>query len=148
MNERVTLCSATLGEDGKREPPLGPLYIAGALESLGVEVDFRDYQLAPGADGFSSRHLAEFLGDHAEIVAVSCFVDMLPVVIDATRRLREANPETTIVLGGPGPSASADRILESIPGSTPWSGARGKRPSPNGGSEGGPVGTTWNRSRA
>ena len=47
MNELVTLCSATLGEDGKHEPPLGPLYVAAALERLGARVDFRDYQLAP-----------------------------------------------------------------------------------------------------
>ena len=32
MVQSVTLCSATLGEDGRREPPLGPLYIAAALE--------------------------------------------------------------------------------------------------------------------
>lgn len=115
MYESITLCSATLGEDGKREPPLGPLYIAGALERLGVSVEFRDYQLAPDADGFSGRRLADFLADHAEIVAVSCFVDMLPVVIDATRILREESPDTTIILGGPGPSASADRILELYP---------------------------------
>jgi anaerobic magnesium-protoporphyrin IX monomethyl ester cyclase len=115
MNESVTLCSATLGEDGKREPPLGPLYIAAALERLGARVDFRDYQLAPEADCFSGERLADFLANHAEIVAVSCFVDMLPVVIDATRMLREENPDTTIILGGPGPSASADRILELYP---------------------------------
>ena len=36
MNELVTLCSATLGEDGN-EPPLGPLYVAAALERLGAE---------------------------------------------------------------------------------------------------------------
>ena len=115
MNESVTLCSATLGEDGKHEPPLGPLYVAAVLERLGARVDFRDYQLAPEADCFSGRRLADFLANHAKIVAVSCFVDMLPVVIDATRMLCEDNPDTTIILGGPGPSASADRILELYP---------------------------------
>ncbi len=115
MTERLTLCSATLGEDGKREPPLGPLYIAAALEALGVEVDFRDYQLQPDADSFSSETLAGFLEGHAPVVAISCFVGMLPVVVAATRRLKVRRPGTRFVLGGPGPSGSADRLLELYP---------------------------------
>lgn len=115
MAEAVTLCSATLGEDGRREPPLGPLYIAAALEDLGVEVDFRDVQLEAGAHGFSGEPLARFLAGHADIVAISCFVDMLPAVVDATRRLHELRPDTRFLLGGPGPTASARRILEAYP---------------------------------
>jgi anaerobic magnesium-protoporphyrin IX monomethyl ester cyclase len=112
---RITLCSATLGEDGCTEPPLGPLYVAAALEGAGVEVDFRDFQLAPGAHGFSGRPLAAFLADHARIVAISCFVDMLPAVVDATRRLYRARPDTVVVLGGPGPTAHARPLLETYP---------------------------------
>src|SRR3954469_22021619 len=109
---RVTLCSATLGEDGVCEPPLGPLYIAAALEDCGVEVDFRDFQLDPEGHGFSGDRLAAFLAGHAEVVAISCFVDMLPAVVDATRRLHQARPDTVFVLGGPGPTAAARRLLE------------------------------------
>ena len=113
--QAVTLCSATLGEDGRREPPLGPLYIAAALEEVGVEVDFRDFQVEEGAHGFSGEPLARYLTGHEEIVAISCFVDMLPAVIDATRRLHQARPDTRFLLGGPGPTASARRILEAYP---------------------------------
>ena len=111
----VTLCSATLGEDGICEPPLGPLYIAAALEELGVAVDFRDFQLDPEAHGFSGARLADYLSGHASVVAISCFVDMLPAVVDATRQLHDARPDTLFVLGGPGPTASAVRILEEYP---------------------------------
>jgi radical SAM superfamily enzyme YgiQ (UPF0313 family) len=111
----ITLCSATLSEDGRFEPPLGPLYIAAALESVGVEVDFRDFQLQEDAHCFSGDQLARFLLGHQPIVAISCFVDMLPAVVDATRQLSEREPETTIVLGGPGPTAAARRILEEYP---------------------------------
>src|SRR5262245_53975083 len=41
--EAVTMCSATMGEDGGVEPPIGPLYIAAAFEQMNVEVDFRDF---------------------------------------------------------------------------------------------------------
>src|SRR5688572_19299286 len=107
----VTLCSATLGDEGQTDPPLGPLYIAAALEEIGVEVDFRDFQLADDGHGLSGEPLARFLSGHAEIVAVSCFVDMLPAVLDATRRLHADRPETRFLLGGPGPTASARRIV-------------------------------------
>jgi radical SAM superfamily enzyme YgiQ (UPF0313 family) len=111
----VTLCSATLGEDGTREPPLGPLYIAAALEQTGVTVDFRDLQLDPIAHGLSGDSLVRLLSGHADVVAISCFVDMLPAVIDATRRLHEERPDTLFVLGGPGPTAAARRLLERHP---------------------------------
>ena len=113
--EAVTLCSATMGEDGGVEPPIGPLYIAAAFEQMNAEVDFRDFQLDENAHGFSGAVLAKFLAGHHEVVAVSCFVDMLPAVIDATRRLHKARPDTIFLLGGPGPTASARRILEEYP---------------------------------
>jgi anaerobic magnesium-protoporphyrin IX monomethyl ester cyclase len=115
MHETVTLCSAVRSDEIPAEPPLGPLYIAAALEAMGVEIDFRDLQLMAGAHGFSGEPLTEFLAGHADIVAISCFVDMLPAVLDATRRLHADRPETRFLLGGPGPTASARRILEEYP---------------------------------
>src|ERR1051325_70008 len=111
----VTLCSATMGEDGGVEPPLGPLYIAAAFEQMDVEVDFRDFQLQENAHGFSGRVLSKFLAGHHEVVAISCFVDMLPAVIDATRMLYKERPDTSFLLGGPGPTASALRIPQEYP---------------------------------
>jgi anaerobic magnesium-protoporphyrin IX monomethyl ester cyclase len=115
VTQKVTLCSATLGEDGRHEPPLGPLYIASAFEQIGVEVDFRDFQLARDGHCFSGEPLAHFLSGHAETVAISCFLDMLPAVVDTARILYEARPDTKIVIGGPGPTPSARRILEVYP---------------------------------
>src|SRR5438552_3198046 len=115
MTRAVTLCSATLGEDGRHEPPLGPLYIAAALEQMNVEVDFRDFQKEKDAHGFSGEALARYLSGHAEVVAISCFVDMLPAVVDAARLLHKARPDTKILIGGPGPTASARRIMEIYP---------------------------------
>ncbi len=111
----ATLFSATLGEDGKFEPPLGPLYIAAVLEDLGCEVDFRDYQLADGASAYDPSHICEFLKGHRQILLVSCFVDMLPVVIGACRLIKQKRPDTVIILGGPGPTAKAHEILQTFP---------------------------------
>lgn len=111
---RATLVSATLGEDGSIEPPLGPLYIAATLELAGWHVDFRDYQLAPGADAFNSNRLVEFMADHEAVLMISCFVDMLPLVLEAARKIKQSRTETLIVLGGPGPSASAPSLMRAF----------------------------------
>jgi radical SAM superfamily enzyme YgiQ (UPF0313 family) len=111
----ATLFSATLGEDGKVEPPLGPLYIAAALEQCGWDVDFRDYQLVRSANPFDPDLICDALRGHHRILLISCFVDMLPVVIAACRLIKESRPDTTIILGGPGPTANAGRILDAFP---------------------------------
>ena len=115
MTMEVTLSSATLGEDGRWEPPLGPLYIASTLEGCGVDVEFRDYQLCHDANPFAPDALVEHLSGHRRVLLISCFVDMLPVVIAATRRLVEARPDTLVVLGGPGPTAGATQLMEHFP---------------------------------
>jgi anaerobic magnesium-protoporphyrin IX monomethyl ester cyclase len=111
----ATLFSATLGEDKKLEPPLGPLYIASALEALGWSVDFRDYQLFDGANAFDPGAIVRCLAGHQPVLMMSCFVDMLPVVISAAEAIKSAKPETFIILGGPGPSARAKEIVELFP---------------------------------
>jgi anaerobic magnesium-protoporphyrin IX monomethyl ester cyclase len=112
---RATLFSATLGEDGKVEPPLGPLYIAAAIESIGWTVDFRDFQLCDGANAFEPDTMCRYLEGHARFLLVSCFVDMLPVVIAAAKKLKARRPDSYILLGGPGPSARAAEILAQFP---------------------------------
>jgi anaerobic magnesium-protoporphyrin IX monomethyl ester cyclase len=111
----TTLFSATLGEDKKIEPPLGPLYIASALEGAGWKVDFRDYQLCEGANAFDPGLIVKYLGGHCQVLMISCFVDMLPVVIAAAETIKFDRPDTYILLGGPGPSAGAAELLSNFP---------------------------------
>ena len=111
----VTLVSATLGQDAEIEPPLGPLYIASALESAGWQIDFRDYQMHPNADAFNSDTFVNFLRRHECVLMISCFVDMLPVVIEASRKIKEQRAATFILLGGPGPSAGANELMTAFP---------------------------------
>ena len=111
----TTLFSATLGEDNQTEPPLGPLYIASALQRLGWEVDFRDYQLFQGANAFDAECMTQCLAGHGQVLMISCLVDMLPVVIKAAELIKSADPDTYILLGGPGPTAGARQFLEVFP---------------------------------
>ena len=115
MVRETTLFSATLGEDQKIEPPLGPLYIASALENAGWKVDFRDYQLFEGADAFDPGKILKCLDGSRSVLMISCFVDMLPVVIAAAAAMKRERPETYVVLGGPGPTAGAREFLEAFP---------------------------------
>jgi anaerobic magnesium-protoporphyrin IX monomethyl ester cyclase len=107
----TTLFSATLGEDGRTEPPLGLLYIAAALERMGCQLDFRDFQLYPGASIYDIDAMCCALGGHESVLMISCFVDMLPIVLAATKRLKESRPHTYILLGGPGATAKAHELM-------------------------------------
>ena len=61
--------------------PLGPLYLISALRGSGIDVDFRDYQLAEREDLFVPEALADFLEGCAPVVGISCMANLLPFVL-------------------------------------------------------------------
>ena len=95
--------------------PLGPLYLARALENAGFEVDFRDYQLFDEWDLFSDGAFLRFLEDPAPILFVSCMANLLPFTILGLRRFKQRFPETTVILGGVGPFSVEDKVLALAP---------------------------------
>lgn len=97
--------------------PLGCLYLVGALERAGIEVDFRDYQLFSKNIPFplDVDCFQRFLSDSAPIVGISCMVSMLPFVLLGTKKFKEYHPGHTIILGGPGPSGVATEIISMLP---------------------------------
>lgn len=95
--------------------PLGPLYLAAALEGAGFEVDFRDYQAHECQDPFSPQEMASFLEDPAPVLGVSCMANLLPFTLLALRAFKERHPDVTVVMGGVGPKAVERGILESFP---------------------------------
>jgi radical SAM superfamily enzyme YgiQ (UPF0313 family) len=95
--------------------PLGPLYLASAIEREGYAVDFRDYQLEDRADKFSPDVLGRFLADAADVLFVSCMANLLPFTLLALERYREAHPDAFIALGGVGAAGVEREVLALCP---------------------------------
>jgi len=100
--------------DGRTERekhlPLGPLYLAAALERAGFTVDFRDYQTHVCADPFRPETIAAYLADSARVLGVSCMANLLPFTLMALQEFKARHPDRVIVLGGVG-SKSVERLL-------------------------------------
>jgi radical SAM superfamily enzyme YgiQ (UPF0313 family) len=95
--------------------PLGPLYVATALERAGYVVDFRDYQMHEADDLFSADEVCRILDGCAPIVAFSCMANLLPFTLLAMRELARRRPDCTLVLAGVGPKSVEGAILQRFP---------------------------------
>lgn len=105
--------------DHEVHPPLGLLYLTSALEKAGYLVDFIDYQTfpfeRPGEDLFDVDGVMRYFGEMADVVGLSCMANLLPFTILVAKRLKELYPHKTVVLGGVGPFAVEELILERFP---------------------------------
>ena len=99
----------------ERHLPLGPLYVASALEAAGFVVDLRDYQMHDAEELFSPDEVVRFLADPAPVVGFSCMANLLPFTLLAMKRFKEVHPECTLILAGVGPKAVEQPILERFP---------------------------------
>lgn len=95
--------------------PLGPLYLARAMERAGLDVDFRDYQTWNSQDPFSIGSILDFLSDPSEIVGVSCMANLLPFAILAMREFKRRHPGCKVILGGVGPKSVEGQLLSLFP---------------------------------
>jgi len=95
--------------------PLGPLYVAAALERAGLEVDFRDYQACDARELLSEASITSFLDGSSDILFVSCMANLLPFTVLALRRYRHDHPGSFIALGGVGPASIERQLLDACP---------------------------------
>lgn len=99
--------------------PLGPLYLIAALERAGYVVDFADQQLLAldhaDRDMFDLDDALWWLGDMADVVGLSCMVNLLPFTILLAQRIKQRHPDKTVLLGGVGPFGVERPILERFP---------------------------------
>ena len=103
-----------VGVSNPRTIPVGALSIAAVLRRAGYGVDFATcttdsyWQLEPAL-------IRSYLADSAGVVGISCMSDTLPFVVAALRQFKAANPEKTVILGGPGPTGVARELVGSFP---------------------------------
>ena len=101
--------------DRERHVPLGPLYLTRAIEDAGMTVDFRDYQFNEYDDPFSLDSALDFLSGSSRVIGISVMANLLPFAVLLARRIKEAWPGKTVVLGGVGPKAVEAAILQRFP---------------------------------
>ncbi len=103
--------------DGRmlKPPPLGIVTLAGFLKSKGRSVQVLDYQLNsyPVEDQLRPSAFVRYLEERVEapVLGISTMGGMMPVVLLALEQYRRRHPETTVVLGGPGPTSAAPHLL-------------------------------------
>jgi len=93
----------------EKMPPLGMLWVAGALLADGHEVDFLDQQV-------DSRDPAEVAGGlRPPLALIGGTSHSRFLSFDLARRIKAASPETLVVYGGPHASFTAEDTLTHIP---------------------------------
>lgn len=115
INLNLMLVNADGSFDQQAYLPLGLLYISGCLEREGYNVELVDYQLFSDAQKFDVDLFVEALDDLAPLVGIGCMSNLLPFSILAARRIKRAQPDCRIVLGGVGPSPVASELLRAFP---------------------------------
>jgi radical SAM superfamily enzyme YgiQ (UPF0313 family) len=78
-------------------------------------VDFRDYQLAHPRTPLKLDTLVGFLDTQAPVLGLSCYFNLLPLVVLAVEEIRRRDPGKLIILGGPGPSAAPEDLMRAFP---------------------------------
>ncbi|MBU7017363.1 MAG: radical SAM protein [Theionarchaea archaeon] len=111
----ITLVNFVPTLEGETTTPLGPLYVASILENAGCEVDFRDYQLVSNQNALTQKRILDFFSNAHNTVGVSCYFNTLPFVLLSLQEIKNQYPEKTIILGGPGPTSVADKIVQRFP---------------------------------
>ena len=88
--------STTFGYDTESYPPLGLLYIAGALENDGHKVEIIDL--------FHENSPREVLNNSlksSDAVGMSVFTNNYKCSSETAKMIKELNPKIPIIIGGP-----------------------------------------------
>lgn len=95
--------------------PIGPLLLVSSLRKANIKASFIDYQTVDTQEPINIDALLKALRNSAPILAIGCYGTLLPLVVLASRVLKEEEPERKIILGGHGPTGVADQLLAAFP---------------------------------
>jgi anaerobic magnesium-protoporphyrin IX monomethyl ester cyclase len=98
-----------------KQVPLGVLSLASYLARDGHRVDLKDYVLSQGGDPLTMETFLSFLGPPAKILGLSTLSVSLPYAVLAAQQIKSRHEETTIIMGGIGPSLIGERLMETFP---------------------------------
>ncbi|MEA2625062.1 MAG: anaerobic magnesium-protoporphyrin monomethyl ester cyclase [Candidatus Binatota bacterium] len=108
---KIKLVHVLINQPGKlHSPPLGALYLAAVLRQNGFEIELADYGHLRGTP-LRSSDLTRVLDDDADVVAVSCMINVLPLLLRSLQELRRNRPHKKIVVGGPGFGGIASELV-------------------------------------
>lgn len=107
------LLSTPPGHTTELWPPLGLLYIASSLRARGRED-------ARVLDAFCRNMDGDELASHVvrerpDVFGINCSTHTFLAAIEAARKIHEASPETTLVMGGYHSTFAAEKILRDYP---------------------------------
>lgn len=93
--------------------PLGALYLSNGLEKANIRFNLNICPLY-SKSGLSADidKLYSFLSHSADIVAIGCWSDALPIVLVVLERIKKEFPEKIIILGGLGPTELAEELMK------------------------------------
>lgn len=83
-----------------RLPPIGLLYVASYLEKHGISVRVLDPQ-SEGKEEYSSE---------SRYTGITCMSNQFRKTKEIARRVKEANPDTTVVVGGVHPTVATEEV--------------------------------------
>jgi radical SAM superfamily enzyme YgiQ (UPF0313 family) len=89
----------------------GVSYLTYGLKKEGIDFELKLYSSDNRESKLILDDLYNFLADSGKIIALGCMSNMLPYVICVLKKIKKRYPEKVIILGGPGPSVSAEEIL-------------------------------------
>jgi len=99
-----------LDNDEHWSPPLGIAYIASVLRKHNYDVKALDLYYVPHS---KAKQMIE--DEHPKIIGISCFSEQRWSSFELARYLRQAYPDSKIILGGPHSTFLYEQILTELP---------------------------------
>lgn len=93
--------------------PVGVLSLASYLKKENFSVEVLDYQHGAGSSPYDPQSFYKFFSRaKSKVIGISVMAKDLPAVLIGCKKLKEEKPDLKIILGGPGPTGTAKRLME------------------------------------